>query len=870
LRPTVRAVDKSGADNATCSVATPCETIGQAVSVAGADDVIDIGPGSYDEAVVADQRLHFRGAGPGSYDSLITAGTTRIQPLVDDGAALELRAGGSAHDLQLVGKANASPGNRPGLLLTAPAAGGALAFDIQRVNAFRGETGAGTRKEGIRIDDAGTARQLDASFRALTLAPGATDDGSDGLIADGPNVTATLDRVTIRPLSDQVRFPLWARNGSALVLRQSTMLPTGTVNIGVFLQDTGAEAEIERSDLRANGSVLRVSNTGGGVAHAFAHDSVLAGVSSAPGDPTTVPTVTAASFSAGDATVSLLGTTVASRRAQPEGINLVSSSVGGATVNVRNTLVRATSTAGQAAPDVHVQPGNGPAAFAAANSSYDEAVVDAPVGGGTGTATAPGTEGNLAGDPGLVDEAGGNLRLNTSSPVVDRGDAGLVAPNELDLDDDPRTVDGDGDGDGVATPDTGAYELLQRLSIRFLQIAADPQRAVANPRDPSFGEISPTTARAGVLGSYVSDEDLDLAQPFLGFDGVLTGPFDPFPDDDDEDPVRRRLRNGNGNGLHGDGHGDDARARAEQGLRAAGRRGVVTQFPLPNVPFVELIWAYWMDECGLAQTMNLILARFQNRRVGGGRDVLSRFNANPLLPIANLLWGFAEAEDGRLTVRRRAAEYRNMYGLPMQGKAVPPASAWIDDRSQFLSAFHNLLNATYRFYKERDDKTVDADAFPLLSSLQELHLVLAYGAHNQFPALALRTRREFLVMQWILAQPELREFLGGPTMVPQEEQWMDRVDTMKELQGWSPTSVTHFLDLALCGEQILLTVRHGRWNESTRTRDDAANWAITWRNEIQRYVHAYRAVTGVDLQTGVDATPPSVLLARRERGPARG
>jgi len=297
-----------------------------------------------------------------------------------------------------------------------------------------------------------------ASFRALTLAPGATDDGSDGLIADGPNVTATLDRVTIRPLSDQVRFPLWARNGSALVLRQSTMLPTGTVNIGVFLQDTGAEAEIERSDLRANGSVLRVSNTGGGVAHAFAHDSVLAGVSSAPGDPTTVPTVTAASFSAGDATVSLLGTTVASRRAQPEGINLVSSSVGGATVNARNTLVRATSTAGQAAPDVHVQPGHGPAAFAAANSSYDEAVVDPPVGGGTGTATAPGTEGNLAGDPGLVDEAGGNLRLNTSSPVVDRGDAGLVAPNELDLDDDPRTVDGDGDGDGVATPDIGAYE----------------------------------------------------------------------------------------------------------------------------------------------------------------------------------------------------------------------------------------------------------------------------------------------------------------------------------------------------------------------------------------------------------------------------
>ena len=47
--------------------------------------------------------------------------------------------------------------------------------------------------------------------------------------------------------------------------------------------------------------------------------------------------------------------------------------------------------------------------------------------------------------------------------------------------------------------------------------------------DPSFGEISLTTARAGVRRSYVSDEDLDLAQPFLGFDGVLTAPFRPAP-----------------------------------------------------------------------------------------------------------------------------------------------------------------------------------------------------------------------------------------------------------------------------------------------------------------------------------------------------
>src|SRR4051812_6176372 len=86
----VRHVSKAGVDNASCSVASPCLTIGHAVSVANADDTIRIGPGSYDEAVVADDPLHFDGAGAGSPDSLITPGTTRIQPLSVDGPAIEM------------------------------------------------------------------------------------------------------------------------------------------------------------------------------------------------------------------------------------------------------------------------------------------------------------------------------------------------------------------------------------------------------------------------------------------------------------------------------------------------------------------------------------------------------------------------------------------------------------------------------------------------------------------------------------------------------------------------------------------------------------------------------------------------------------
>jgi hypothetical protein len=286
-------------------------------------------------------------------------------------------------------------------------------------------------------------------------------------------------------------------------------------------------------------------------------------------------------------------------------------------------------------------------------------------------------------------------------------------------------------------------------------------------------------------------------------------------------------------------------------------------YPLEVVPFVELIYVYWLEEAMLFQALNRIVARFQNRRAPGGRDPLSRLTVNPLMPLRGILWGLAEAEQERLSLRRRAAEYEYQYGLQLIGRAIPPAELLVERRTQFLEAFHSLLNACHHYYKELNDKTVDADAFPLLSNLQELHLVLAKGANNQFADLSLTARIETMDVQWMLAQPEMHEFLGGPTMVPYEEEWMDRVDTMKTMQGWSDVSVTHFYDLAVHGEQLLLSVRHGRWNESGMRSDDAKNWAISWKPSVQRYIHAYRAVTGVDLSERVDATMPSTLLQRR-------
>ncbi len=276
---------------------------------------------------------------------------------------------------------------------------------------------------------------------------------------------------------------------------------------------------------------------------------------------------------------------------------------------------------------------------------------------------------------------------------------------------------------------------------------------------------------------------------------------------------------------------------------------------------LELIWSYWHEEGMLAQTMNAITWRFQNRHSSGDRDPLAMLEIDPLRPLNNFLWGYIQDEQHRLSVPRRAYEYDHHYGLNLVGKAVPSVRG-ADGRFRFLEAFHNLLFLCSIFYKEDDDTTVVADGFPILNALKEVHLLLTQGAHNQYGDLPWTARQEMLMQEWLLARPEFREYLPSRIMVDYPEPWMDRVETMKTLQGWSNTSILHFRDLGVFGEQVLLGIRFGAW-PSVIEPQFAANWARYWRPEIQGYYHAYRAVTGVDLTEHADATLPSLLLSQR-------
>ncbi|MGB0127525.1 MAG: carboxypeptidase-like regulatory domain-containing protein, partial [Rhodocyclaceae bacterium] len=277
---------------------------------------------------------------------------------------------------------------------------------------------------------------------------------------------------------------------------------------------------------------------------------------------------------------------------------------------------------------------------------------------------------------------------------------------------------------------------------------------------------------------------------------------------------------------------------------------------------LELIWSYWNEEAMLVQTLNAITRRFQNARGGGTHDPLGNTEIDPLRPLNNLLWGYIQDEQHRLSVVRRNYEYDHHYGLRLEGKAIAAMRA-ADTRSKFLEAFHNLLRLCAVFFQQDDDTTVVADGFPMLNGLKEVHLILSQGAHNQFGDLPSTARIEMLMQQWLLARPEFREFLPTRVMVAYPEPWMDRVDAMKKIQNWSDVSVLHFRNLAIFGEQILLSIRFGAWSD-VNDPAQAVNWGRFWRPEIQGYIHAYRAVTGADL-TGdrVDYTMPSVLLRNR-------
>jgi hypothetical protein len=270
--------------------------------------------------------------------------------------------------------------------------------------------------------------------------------------------------------------------------------------------------------------------------------------------------------------------------------------------------------------------------------------------------------------------------------------------------------------------------------------------------------------------------------------------------------------------------------------------------------FLELIRDFWLDTGGLAQAIDAICWRFENRRSHArGHDPLSGMDVSPLRPLNNLLWGLVQDRQHRLSPRRREDEYDHHYGLTLFSRPRRPHGA--DPRWRFMEAFHNLLALSAVFINQDADTTYIADGFPVLNALKETHLLLTEGAGNQYGDLPSTERQEMLMYQWILSSGEVRDFLPTRSMVDYTERWIGPLETMNKLQHWSDVTVTHFRDLAVFGEQLLLSIRYGAWSRE-REPARAANWVRYWNAELQAYIYAYRAVTGVDVTRRPDRSAP--------------
>ena len=122
---------------------------------------------------------------------------------------------------------------------------------------------------------------------------------------------------------------------------------------------------------------------------------------------------------------------------------------------------------------------------------------------------------------------------------------------------------------------------------------------------------------------------------------------------------------------------------------------------------------------------NAISRRFQNLRAPGDRDPLAQLEIDPLRPLNNLLWGYVQDEQHRLSVLRRAYEYDHHYGFTLTAR--PSRAARRRPPLEVPGVVPQPAVPALQFYHEDDDTTVMADGFPVLNALKETHYLLAQG-----------------------------------------------------------------------------------------------------------------------------------------------
>jgi len=441
-----RYVEKTGSDFSNCtSSAAPCATVGYAVAQAGEADTIQIGAGTFFEAVSTEKVLTFVGAGGGSLPD--GGAATTIQGPTGEFAksgktALELFNGGSVRALRVNGGAGGTGGQygEPGGtgIRYDPKIAVGTSLDLQGVVVVGGSGGPGS----LSIGPGGKGLQVSEGPGSVSVTATGSDFGGGAGLAPGTAAqiygeTANVTITDARIANDETHGTGVAVGSDAHVVLDSVDVRSGEGEAaGVY---DGA-LTIRRSRLHSGGWPLFVYPSSEESPELEVFDSLVISDSS--------EALFLESESESPAVARIFGSTLIGHG---ETAVLARHEAGeeAATVTLRNSVVRHYPPA-DVVPraDLFADGGTIDAGFSSFDTRREE---------NGGVATAPGSGSNVAGDPGFLDPAGGVYVLQNASPLIDRGDPSVVQAGEQDLLGVPRALDGNRDCSAV--PDIGAFEV---------------------------------------------------------------------------------------------------------------------------------------------------------------------------------------------------------------------------------------------------------------------------------------------------------------------------------------------------------------------------------------------------------------------------
>jgi hypothetical protein len=438
-----RYVAKGGTDAPGCTnPGAPCGTINYAVGQANGGDTIQIGPGSFTESVIADKALAFVGAGGGALGGN-PAATTIVGPAgnhTDGFPAFELRAGGTLQALRAVG------GHGDNSIATSGEGGGAgveyfsssadpTTLRLQDVVVIGGDGGAGSLSAGT----AGRGLRADSGPGPVSVSAVGSDFAGGTGLGSGQALWVNNPGASMDVADGLVR----GSYGSTIAVFSGARLALEAVDVDGAGQAAGifdGLLTIRRSRLSAEGQVIYATGENDESPEVELVDSLVVSERS--------EAVNVESEEEGSASAVIVGSTLIGKGTAALAVER-EEGAGPATATLRNSIARDLPFA-EIIPAIDLRADGG--AIDADFSSFTTRVEK-----NGGTVSAPGSAHNLAGDPGFLDPGHGVYFLQNTSSLIDRGDAGLSQPGELDLAGNPRSLDGN--RDCIPAPDLGAFEV---------------------------------------------------------------------------------------------------------------------------------------------------------------------------------------------------------------------------------------------------------------------------------------------------------------------------------------------------------------------------------------------------------------------------